>query len=127
MRAVTLFLSSLLGLAAACGARSDTMEDAGDAGATCPPAEVRGVVGTTFDHACALEGRDADGHEARLTCWTSGEAPTTTFERCVWEIDGEQRCACDEPDWVNTCPNGVPLCLGWNLSFDFASDVVFEP
>ncbi|MEZ4222978.1 MAG: hypothetical protein R3B13_18690 [Polyangiaceae bacterium] len=45
---------------------------------------------------------------------------------CTWYTDGVERCTCTTPDWANVCPNGVPICRGWNLPFDFSSDVEFQ-
>lgn len=127
-RAVAFLLATLL---TACGSRSGLTEAAlgTDAGVAdgCPlPSAVRGVVGTAEARRCVLEGRSADGRTHRLTCETVGDAPFATFAGCEWVTDGVTACTCDEPDWANTCPSGVPLCLGWNRPFDFATDVRFE-
>ena len=101
---------------AGCGARTGTVND--DAGPACPSSDVRGVVGTLEDDRCALEGRDPDGIVHRMECRMRPAS-------CVWLVEGVETCRCAEPDWANTCPNGVPICLGWGHPFDFANDVEY--
>lgn len=125
MAAIVLAACLLTG----CGARTDlglemhqdggTNVEAGAQPKDCLPSAVRGVVATGGDGVCVLEGRSADGRLHRMECRTNPEG-------CVWYTDGTERCRCDEPDWANTCGNGVPICAGWNLPFDFASDVTYE-
>jgi len=119
-----------MALLVGCGAKGGLVTDeARDGGVdSCsPPSRVRGVVGTVDGPTCSLEGRDEDGRVHRMTCTVSGAGPALEFEGCIWVTDGETVCECDQPDWANTCPGGVPICAPWAASFDFASDVVFEP
>jgi len=105
----------------ACGARSGHVTDQhSDAGqGNCLPQAVRGVVGKTSPNTCVLEGRDAAGQRHLMQCSINPEV-------CVWFMEGSERCRCTEPNWAMTCPNGVPICAGWNLPFDFVYDVTFE-
>lgn len=110
-----------------CGARGGLTDELGDAGEACPlPSAVRGVVGTVDGHGCALEGRSPDGRSHRMDCRVVEGPRPRSFAGCRWSTDGETVCECDAPNWANTCPNGVPICVSWNRPFDFASDVVFE-
>lgn len=123
--ALALGLTCALG---ACGSRSGLTEaevhsDASVGDGCRLPSAVRGVVERVADNACSLEGRSADGRTHRMSCATSGSPPSTTFAGCEWVTDGVTVCECDEPDWAITCTNGVPLCVRWNLPFDFATDV----
>jgi hypothetical protein len=125
---ITLAVAILL---TACGSRSGLADperatDAGVASGCRLPSAVRGVVGRAEDGRCVLEGRSADGRTHRMTCATTGTFPRATFAGCRWVTDGVTVCECDAPDWANTCPGSVPICLGWNRPFDFATDVRFE-
>lgn len=118
VRSTFLLFALAFGPLVACGARSGNTTDAEQA-IDCLPQAVRGVVGTSGPGTCVLEGRDADGRRHRMECSRDPEI-------CVWFTDGTERCRCAEPDWANTCANSVPICVGWNLPFDFADDVTFK-
>jgi hypothetical protein len=83
----------------------------------CLPMTVRNVRGLITPNSCVLRGQ-GDGQNQRMDCIRTGT--------CIWYTDGVERCRCNEPNFANVCPNGVPICVGWNLPFDFASDVRFE-
>ena len=79
-----------------------------------PEDTVRDVVISSEGGVCILEGQTADGQHHRLECRVDPD-------ECVWFTDDSERLTCDEPDWANTCPNGVPVCVEWVSHIDFAN------
>ncbi len=123
--ALAVCLASLFG----CGARTELgTDEAGAPAEGCPrPAAVRGVVARGDGFSCSLEGRDATGTLHRVECELVPGPFPRAFGGCRWLTEGEVVCECDEPDWASSCSGGVPLCSGWNRSFDFARDVEYRP
>ena len=90
-------------------------DDASDGGCALPTELVSPLVERTRVGHCTLEGPDR-----RRTIWRSDCDGVT----CTMSVDGVSTCTCDTLDFVNTCSNGVPTCLGWAI-FDY-THVTFE-
>lgn len=45
---------------------------------------------------------------------------------CTWYENDEAKCGCDQLNWGNVGPNGIPLCADWTPPWDF-STLACEP
>ena len=59
-----------------------------------------------------LEGVDDDGVRYREEC------DGTT---CTWFENGQAVCGCDQLDYANVGPNGIPLCADWTPPWNWAT------
>lgn len=59
---------------------------------------------------CEIHGALADGRALKQRC---------TSEGCSLFVDGVEACACPRGrlDYANTCYNGFPTCIGWQVDY----------
>ena len=84
-----------------------------DAADGCPmPASLSSQECRFSPEILTLEGVGSDGVRYREEC------DGTT---CTWFENDQPECGCDQLDWANVGPGGIPLCAEWTPPWDFST------